>query len=65
MPSRKVQKVKEISDVMHEYAGRILKDRREQQRELSVSDDSGKRERPRDVISMLRKSTTLHLDAER
>ncbi|KAJ2930111.1 hypothetical protein H1R20_g6976, partial [Candolleomyces eurysporus] len=66
MPSRRVQKVKEISDVMHDYAGKILKERRDQQtRLLANGEDSGESGRPKDVISMLLKANEKAQHEER
>ncbi|RXW23304.1 hypothetical protein EST38_g2537 [Candolleomyces aberdarensis] len=66
MPSRRVQKVKEISDVMHDYAGKILKERRDQQtRLLADGEDSGESGRPKDVISMLLKANEKAQKEER
>ncbi|KAJ2914093.1 hypothetical protein MD484_g6313, partial [Candolleomyces efflorescens] len=66
IPSRRVQKVKEISDVMHQYAGRILKERREQQKEIGLSSEgSSESERGKDIISMLLKANEKAREEER
>lgn len=54
IPSKRIQKVKMSSDVMHDSAQTILKERREQLAKCDLN-KIAEDERPRDIISVLRK----------
>ncbi|TEB13889.1 cytochrome P450, partial [Coprinellus micaceus] len=62
IPSRRVRRVVESSDVMHESAKRILEERRAA---LSMKDGGGDTSKPKDIISTLLHTNSLCAEEER